>query len=141
MIGAPAEQPMLDTGRPRRRNLISLTPLIDVVFILLVFFMLASSFLDWRAVELEAPAEAGGAGSMEGAMLVEVRPDDLRLGGIAVPAAELRERVSARLAEDADTRVLVMPVAGVNMQRTVEILEALADAGVRDLSVIREGGS
>ncbi|OOC09384.1 ExbD/TolR family protein, partial [Thioalkalivibrio halophilus] len=54
MTGDPAEQPTLDTGRPRRRNLISLTPLIDVVFILLVFFMLASSFLDWRAVELEA---------------------------------------------------------------------------------------
>ena len=40
----------------RRRALIGLTPLIDVVFILLVFFMLASSFLDWRAIDLTAPA-------------------------------------------------------------------------------------
>ena len=47
-------------GRPqgRRRPLISLTPLIDVVFILLVFFMLASSFLDWRSIDLNAPAQA-----------------------------------------------------------------------------------
>ena len=39
----------------RRRPLISLTPLIDVVFILLVFFMLTSTFLDWRPIELNAP--------------------------------------------------------------------------------------
>ena len=130
---------MLDTSRPRRRNLISLTPLIDVVFILLVFFMLASSFLDWRAVQLEAPAQAGGAGSMEGAMLVEVRPDELRFAGQALAADELHERVGARLREDADTRVLVMPTPGVSMQRTVAVLEGLAESGARNLSVIREG--
>ncbi|MEM6945656.1 MAG: biopolymer transporter ExbD, partial [Pseudomonadota bacterium] len=37
-------------NRPRKRLRISITPLIDVVFILLVFFMLASSFLDWRSI-------------------------------------------------------------------------------------------
>ena len=41
--------------RARRKNPISLTPLIDVVFILLVFFMLASSFEKTRTVELQAP--------------------------------------------------------------------------------------
>jgi len=41
--------------RSRRKNPISLTPLIDVVFILLVFFMLASSFEKTRTVELQAP--------------------------------------------------------------------------------------
>src|SRR3546814_12993071 len=38
---------------PRRRVRISLTPLIDVVFILLIFFMLATSFVDDRAIEVE----------------------------------------------------------------------------------------
>jgi len=32
----------------------SLTPLIDVVFLLLVFFMLSSSFIQWRQVDLQA---------------------------------------------------------------------------------------
>ncbi|MFO7954097.1 ExbD/TolR family protein [Thioalkalivibrio sp.] len=129
---------MLDTSRPRRRNPISLTPLIDVVFILLVFFMLASSFLDWRAVQLEAPAEAGGAGSMEGAMLVEIRPDGLRIAGEAVTERDLRDRIGARVREEADTRVLVMPAPGVSMQDTVNVVEDLADVGARNLSVIRQ---
>ncbi|WP_018879949.1 MULTISPECIES: biopolymer transporter ExbD [unclassified Thioalkalivibrio] len=129
---------MLDTSRPRRRNLISLTPLIDVVFILLVFFMLASSFLQWRAVQLEAPAEAGGAGSMEGAMLVEIRSDGLRLAGETIAEGDLRERIAARVRDEADTRVLVMPAPGVSMQDTVNVLEGLSDVGARNLSVIRQ---
>jgi biopolymer transport protein ExbD len=43
-----------DAPAPHRR-LISLTPLIDVVFILLVFFMLASSLIKWQAVEMGEP--------------------------------------------------------------------------------------
>lgn len=35
----------------KRKNAISLTPLIDVVFILLLFFMLTSSFVPWRIVD------------------------------------------------------------------------------------------
>lgn len=41
-----------------RKNPISLTPLIDVVFILLLFFMLSSSFQKWRQVNISAPASA-----------------------------------------------------------------------------------
>ncbi len=37
--------------------MISLTPLIDVVFILLLFFMLSSSFLKWQQINLSAPVE------------------------------------------------------------------------------------
>jgi len=48
-----------DAAPPRRRT--SLTPLIDVVFLLLVFFMLTSSFIHWRRVDLEAGSEGAPA--------------------------------------------------------------------------------
>lgn len=49
---------LLKLGQPRRKQLISLTPLIDVVFILLLFFMLSSSFVAWRTLDtpLAAPS-------------------------------------------------------------------------------------
>ena len=37
---------------PRKKSLVNLTPLIDVVFILLIFFMLASNFIQWHYIEL-----------------------------------------------------------------------------------------
>ena len=121
----------------RRRSLISLTPLIDVVFILLVFFMLASSFLDWRAIDLAPPVRAGGGTPMEGAMLVEIRENDLRLAGEVLDLETLVARVAARAADHPDQTVIVRPAPGVTLQRTVAVLDRLADAGVTGLSLNR----
>lgn len=140
-MSQPASVPPapLAADQRRRRPLVSLTPLIDVVFILLVFFMLASSFLDWRAIELNAPAEASVAGTLEGALLIEVRADDLRLGGEAIEADALAQEVRGRLDAAPDTRVLVRPAEGVELQRAVDVLDRLSAAGVKDLSLIRAG--
>ena len=130
----------LAVKRTRRRALIGLTPLIDVVFILLVFFMLASSFVDWRAIELTAPAdgEAAATGAVEGALLVEVRPDGLRLSGEFLPMDAIIERVMARLAAIPGTPVLVKPAGGVNLQSAVTVIDRLTEAGAADLSLIRD---
>lgn len=123
---------------PRRRAIISLAPLIDVVFILLVFFMLASSFLDWRAIELQAPARSGGGGFMEGAALLEVRAGDLRLGGAVMAATEATQRLVRQRSENPALRVLVRPDPGVSLQRTIGIIDRLDAAGIQDLAVIRD---
>lgn len=123
-------------GAGRRRRLISLTPLIDVVFILLVFFMLASSFLDWRSIVLAAPMPGAGATAMEGAMLVEVRAEGLRVAGRPVRLDELDGRIRPRLAETAGLSIFVKPSAGVPLQRAVAVLDRLSAAGVTRLSLI-----
>ncbi|WP_282604583.1 biopolymer transporter ExbD [Pelagibius sp. Alg239-R121] len=118
----------------KRRQLISLTPLIDVVFILLVFFMLASSFLDWRSIDLNTPGKGRSEAQLEGAVLVEVRNEGLRLSGEAIT----HETLIQRMRENSDRRVLVKPAQGVVMQDTVAVLDSLATAGVSDLSLIAD---
>jgi biopolymer transport protein ExbD len=130
--------PRLATDTRRRRPLISLTPLIDVVFILLVFFMLASSFLDWRSIDLDAPAQAAAGLSMEGALLVEIRADGLRLSGETVSLDGLAERIAARVEAKPEQRVLVKPAQGVTLQEAVQVLDRLAAAGAAELSLIRD---
>lgn len=132
--------PRLATRRGRRRPLISLTPLIDVVFILLVFFMLASSFLDWRAIDLDTPQAAAAGSPMEGALLVEVRPDGLRLSGEPMQLDALAAQVAQRLESDPDKRVLIKPAAGVRLQAAVDVVDRLAAAGVPGLSFVRDPG-
>lgn len=137
---ASERPPRLATKRERRRPLISLTPLIDVVFILLVFFMLASSFLDWRAIDLNTPQSAVAGGGMESALLVEVCPDELRLAGRPMSREALVSRVSELLETDPGRRVLVKPARGVRLQATVDVVDRLDAAGVSGLSFIRDPG-
>ena len=125
-------------NRPgRRRRLISLTPLIDIVFILLVFFMLASSFLDWRTIRLNGPATATLGSTFEGAILVEIRDDGLRLSGKVVSLDGLAKRLAERLEREPDQLVLVSPGDGVSLQDAVTVLDHIAGAGVTAMSFIR----
>ena len=129
-------------GRPqgRRRPLISLTPLIDVVFILLIFFMLASSFLDWRSIDLNAPAQAAAGPALEGALLVEIHPDRLLLSGEAISLELLTSRIAERVEAKPDQRVVVKSAAGVPLQNAVNVLDRLTEAGAAQLSLTRDRG-
>ncbi|MGF1553317.1 MAG: ExbD/TolR family protein [Paracoccaceae bacterium] len=124
-------------ARPRAR--LGLTPLIDVVFILLVFFMLASRFTDWRAIELTTAGASGTAASYEGAMLVRVEAGAVLFGGRAIGLDRLEARLAERLAGVPDQRVLVQTAPGVATQRLVDVLDRLDAAGVRDLALVPAG--
>lgn len=128
------------TADPRRRQIISLTPLIDVVFILLVFFMLASSFLDWRSIELNTPGRSQGGERLEGTLLIDIRQDGLRLSGEILSPEALFQRIRDLLEKNPGRRILVRPAEGVMMQDTVTLLDSLAVAGVTDLSLIASSG-
>ncbi|MEO1774982.1 MAG: biopolymer transporter ExbD [Pseudomonadota bacterium] len=123
-------------SRPRKRLRISLTPLIDVVFILLVFFMLASSFLDWRSIQLSSVGTGGPSSGVQGALLVDLTPTGPRLSGEAMDVETLAGRIAAHVAEDPDQRVLVKPARGVEMQRMVTLLDTLAAAGARNIALM-----
>ena len=137
---ASAPQPRLASSPRRRRALISLTPLIDVVFILLVFFMLASSFLDWRAIELSAPAEAAAGATEQETLFVELRAEGLWLSGEALTLDELERRLAARIGEAPEQRVVLRPEPGVSLQRAVEVLDRASKAGVTELSLAGGAG-
>ncbi|RKT44840.1 ExbD/TolR family protein [Thiocapsa rosea] len=120
-----------------RRRLIGLTPLIDVVFILLVFFMLASSLINWQAIEMGAPASASAGTPVVGSWLVRVQPESLDLNAETIAAAELAGRVAARIGEDPAQRILIQPAPGVSLQRLVDVLDLLRDAGATHLTLLR----
>ena len=110
---------------PRRRRP-SLTPMIDVVFLLLVFFMLASRFGIDRVVDLPL---AGAGGAVTGPpRLVGVAPDGLTLNGIATDlpglVADLR-----RLLPDPTQPVVLRGTGAADLQRLVEVTAALNAAG------------
>lgn len=126
----------------RRRRLISLTPLIDVVFILLVFFMLVSSFLDWRVITLDSDtaevAASDAGGGLLGAVVVDIDADGgLYLSGEPMDLQTMAARVEALAARRNDLSVVVRPAPGVPVQGMVDMLDLMAAGGVVSLSVQR----
>ncbi|QYX55703.1 biopolymer transporter ExbD [Roseovarius sp. SCSIO 43702] len=114
--------------RPRRRP--GLTPLIDVVFLLLVFFMLAAQFGRDMALPL---AGGGGAGDYAGPpRLVTVLPDGLRLNGVEQAEAKLVAAI-VDLTETPEDIIVLRPEDGADVQRLTRVIERLAAAGFVNL--------
>lgn len=121
----------------RRRAVIGLTPLIDVVFILLVFFMLASSFLDWRVIDL-ATGSSSPAEDRPPPAVVQIGADgNLHYQERALDADALARRLQERLRAGEISAVILQPRAGVSLGTAVGALDALAGAGIENLALRR----
>jgi biopolymer transport protein ExbD len=124
---------VISFGSPRPRRRISLTPMIDVVFLLLVFFMLAARFGPDQALPLVLGA---GAGPWQGPpRLVDVGPAGQRLNGVEVTPEALVARLVPLVTSTGDAIVL-RPDAGASLQRLVDVIGTLTAAGYTGLVLV-----
>jgi len=119
-------------GSPRAKKRLSLAPMIDVVFLLLVFFMLASQFGRDRMV----PLAMGGAGvAYHGPpRLVQIASDGLRLNGVPVAADALAARL-APLTKEMSDAIILQPDANVSLQQLMDAAALLKAEGFNGLVV------
>ena len=116
---------------------ISLTPLIDVVFLLLVFFMLASTFLKFNYLPLTAGGEGAGAPSPRETVIVRVQPGGmLDVNGEPVSAKALPALLDAWVERGAKRAVLRV-VAGAQTGDLVRALEQARRSRLDSLAVVR----
>lgn len=118
-------------SRSRRR--ISLTPLIDVVFILLVFFMLESSFLKIRAIELALP-NPGSQPVLQPSRVDLLSSGMVRVDGATVSRAEWLTVLQGR-GEPATLSVLLSSEPAVPLQTLVTVMDQLKQAGFARLAL------
>lgn len=125
----------MDLARPdRTRRKPSLTPMIDVVFLLLVFFMLASRF-GMDAV-LPMPLAAGG-GSYDGPpRLIDVTPREVRLNGVRTSDTLLVDALEPLMATSGDI-IILRGQDGATLQRIVQITEVLRTAGLAAVVLVK----
>lgn len=117
---------------------IGLTPLIDVVFILLVFFMLASSFLDWRGYEMSVTVQDKSTASKSDTSPAIVRIDGsgaITLNGDSMPLDKLAALITR---DHAGAPVHLQPVNGAKLQSLVHVMDVLGRDGIKNVDLIEE---
>ncbi len=124
-------------NRSRRRA--SLTPLIDVVFLLLVFFMLATSFGSERSLPLRVRPDAATSTSAH-PHRDEIRiflsaEGRTRLEGREVAPNELPGALARALAVGPERPVRVLPVPDASLQAIVTLLVELERADAEDVAL------
>lgn len=124
---------MVSLAATRRRRKPSLTPMIDVVFLLLVFFMLASRFGLDQVLPLPL---AGAAGGYDGPpRLIDISPDGLFVNGAPVDDRSLNAAVAALMQTPSDMLIL-RGREGADLQRIIAITDRLRAAGFTALVLV-----
>ena len=116
-----------------KRNPISLTSLIDVIFLLLLYFMLASSFSRYHQLPVSSAAAGAGAGARP-ALLRLHGEGKMDLNGQPLESAAL-EAALAPFANDPLKIVAVWTGPGAAVQDSVAVLAAARKAGVNAVLV------
>lgn len=130
----------------RTKATISLVPLVDVMLILLIFFMVTSTYLNLDMVPVvdrtddTSVAQSGGSsgGGTASTMLLRLTADGQTVfRGRALSTMEVTAQISERLADAPETAIVVLPSGGASMQSLVSLMEAASAAGAGNLRVMR----
>lgn len=135
----------------RRRSLISVVSMIDVMMILLFFFMVTSSYLNLDMVPAlqksdDAPdAPAPSPTSKPGAaatLLIRIAADGAAsLRGQPLTQDTLAALLKDRLATDPLTPVVLFPSGGAQLQALITVMDTVTRAGALRVKVIRLGAA
>ena len=125
--------------------ILNLTPMIDVVFLLLIFFMVATTFLDpEREIDIDLPTAESGAVTEEvpEELVINLfRDGRINLGGREVDADALEEALYHAARRDPATPVTIRGDRQVHHETVVGVMDACGKAGLSNLAVGTLSGS
>jgi biopolymer transport protein ExbD len=128
----------LRTHQDEQLNL-NLTPMVDVVFQLIIFFVVATKFNSFeQTIRLEVPkvSQHGAATPTAGKQVVNVYQDGrIALESQLVTMEELVDQLRRARSHDQDLGILIRGDAGVAYQRVAEVLAACRRAGIARLGI------
>jgi biopolymer transport protein ExbD len=118
---------------------IDLTPMLDVVFIMLIFFIVTASFIKEAGVEVNRP-EASTSNPKENVnILIAVTGDDqVWMDGRRVDIRAVRANVERLHAENPKGAVVIQADNTSTTETVVAVLDASREAGVMDVSLATE---
>ena len=116
----------------RRRSRIELVPMIDVLFFMLVFFMLFSTINGSEAgVAVQLPKVLHMGEAANNSLVITITADSqVYLGKQQIEMSKLRQQVGLQLQKDRETQVIVRPDAAVTYEKIVKVMDVLAGIGV-----------
>lgn len=122
-----------------KKRIVSLTPLIDVVFLLLIFFMLASTFLRTQSIAVLTPAPDPAEVETDRHVVEVWVLDDgtLRLDGEPIVVESLSEGIRRNLGGDPDAVVSILAEKGAAVQPLISAIEAARNGGAQSIGTSR----
>ena len=125
-------------GLTARHKTPNLTPMIDIVFLLLVFFMLTAHFVKDQSLDIVLP-EANSAAKLddEGALEISINnKDEILIDKEIIKPEELDITIQQSLQGRSNKQVVLRGDKDSKLDLTVQVMDAARKAGAESLDII-----
>ena len=132
---------MLVHARKRKRFQVQipLTSLIDIVFLLLIYFLLTTNFMVDEGIKIKLPQAKAAAPQTEEVITVYVdQKGRAFLGTDEVPLAELFDRIKEKIGSKQDELVVIRADRAVILNKAVKVMDIVKAAGAGRLCLATE---
>jgi biopolymer transport protein ExbD len=123
----------------RRRGIvaeINVTPLVDIMLVLLIIFMLTAHLIAKQAIEVELPRASQSTTLPPTTVAVSLTRDGaIFLNGARVTADELRAAVRTAVAKDPKSQAIIAADQAVSHGRVVWLLDTIKSLGIASFAI------
>lgn len=123
-------------NRKRRRVTINITSLIDVVLLLLIFFMVSTNFIEQPGMKLDLPDAESAASSSKNELEIIILPDgSIFLNSEPITIEELKTQFGKISAETKEKSLLLKADENVTHGTVMEVMDIARIEGIKKIVI------
>ena len=117
-------------------NEINLTPMLDVVFIMLIFFIVTATFVKEPGVDVNRPEATTAILPSKGSILIAISPkNEIWIDRKRVDARGVRSVIERLAAESPEGGIIIQADGKASNETLIAVLDAAKEAGVLDVAI------
>jgi len=118
---------------------INITPMLDIVFIMLIFFIVTTTFVRETGVTVEKPEAITAEQRPQGNVLIGVDTENrIWMNGSEIELSDVRTQVQRARAENPEGSVILISDKGARTGTLVEVMDQVQAAGVSKMAISAE---
>ncbi len=130
---------VLEVGNEEEAEEINLTPMLDVVFIMLIFFIVTASFIKEAGIDINRPTASTATPKPNANIIIAIGANnEIWIDRRQVPAQGVKTAIERLLAENPEGRIVIQSDAQAHAEPLLAVMEAANSAGIPVSSISTE---
>jgi biopolymer transport protein ExbD len=120
-------------------SVIDMTPMLDIVFIMLIFFIVTTSFVKESGITVSRPSAQTAAEDKKGNIMVAIKPNgEIWIDKRAVDIRSVRANIEKLKAESPESGVVLQADTDSKTGLLVKVMDQVRMAGISNISIAAE---
>lgn len=118
---------------------IDMTPMLDIVFIMLIFFIVTTSFVRETGVDINRPSAKSASTKSKSSILIAIKPDGaVWIDKRSVDIRAVRANIERLKAENPEAGVVILSDTDSKTGSLIKVMDQVRLAGISNISIAAE---